>query len=219
MSEMLNRALGRARSAAGLPPSLEKIDFHSGLGDSAFVLYGLARALKPKVAVEIGSARGKSACYVGTALKQNGEGKLYAIDPHTQTEWNDLNSVDTLAEMRKNIATLGLSEQIEIVREMSGEVAKTWTKAIDVLFIDGDHSYEGVKRDWELFSPHVSQFGVVVFHDTIWDLRPDPRYARKDMGVPAFVEELRSTGYPVITLDRDFGVSMVQPTLRGVALR
>jgi hypothetical protein len=39
------------------------------------------------------------------------------------------------------------------------------------------------------------------------------------MGVPAFVEELRVAGYPVTTIDRDFGVSIVQPTLNGVPLR
>jgi predicted O-methyltransferase YrrM len=219
MTGVLKRALGRARSTTAFPAALETINFHSGLGDSAFMLYGLARALKPEVAVEIGSARGKSACYVGAALKQNDRGKLYAIDPHVRTDWNDLDSIDTLAEMRANIKTLHLESHVEIVREMSSDAAANWSHPIDMLFIDGDHSYEGVKRDWELFSPHVSSFGVVVFHDTIWDLRSDARYARKDMGVPAFVEELRSTGYPVITLDRDFGVSMVQPIPGGIALK
>lgn len=208
-----------------LPPAfvgadrpLSEVDFSSGLGDSAFLLYGLARSLKPRVAVEIGSARGKSASYVGRALKENGSGKLYAIDPHTRTDWNDIESVDTLSLMRRNLKSLGVESQVEIVREMSHSVATRWSLPIDLLFIDGDHSYDGVKRDWELFSPFVTSFGLVVFHDTIWDLRPDPRYSRADMGVPAFVEELRAGGYPVITLDNDFGVSIVQPTKGGVAL-
>jgi predicted O-methyltransferase YrrM len=64
---------------------LPAVDFASGLGDSAWLLHGLARSLKPKVCVEIGSARGKSACYVGLALMENGFGKIYAIDPHTKT--------------------------------------------------------------------------------------------------------------------------------------
>jgi hypothetical protein len=76
-----------------------------------------------------------------------------------------------------------------------------------------------VKRDWELFSPHVSTFGLVVFHDTMWELKPDSPYSRSDMGVPALVEELRLRGYPVTTLDKDFGVSIVQPTVSGVPLR
>lgn len=38
-------------------------------------------------------------------------------------------------------------------------------KPIDFLYIDGDHTYEGVKKDWELYSPLVRAGGLVVFHD------------------------------------------------------
>jgi predicted O-methyltransferase YrrM len=197
----------------------ETFDFQSGLGDSAWVLYGLARSLKPKVCVEIGSARGKSACAVGLALRRNGGGKLYAIDPHSPTDWNDTHSVDTLALMQAHLERAGAAGYVEIVRKTSGEAAKGWDKKIDLIFIDGDHSYEGVKADWDLFLPHMAEFGVVVFHDTIWDLRPDPKLSRADMGVPRFVDELRAAGYPVITLDQNFGVSLVQPRIGGVKLR
>lgn len=220
MRDILRRALNKARrTIPGVTPKLDEMDFHSGLGDSAYLLYGLARALKPQVAVEIGSARGKSACYIGRALKENGAGKLFAIDPHTRTDWNDENSVDTLDEMRRNLGALKLDAQVEIIRDVSERAAARWMLPIDMLFIDGDHSYEGVKRDWDLFSPHVTSFGVVVFHDTMWELTPDSPYSRSDMGVPAFVEELRQGGYPVLTLNRDFGVSIVQPTPNGVPLR
>jgi len=202
------------------PPrdQLDRLDYFSGLGDSAYLLFGLARALKPQTVVEIGSARGKSACFLGMALKENGSGKLYAIDPHAPTAWNDLESTDTIEEMRRNISALGLEEIVEIVRMTSGEAVKSWTRPIDLLFIDGDHSFAGVKSDWDSFSPFVIEFGVVVFHDTMWDRQPDKRFQRPDMGVPAFVESLRAEGYPVITLDKDHGVSVVQPRRGGVSL-
>ena len=38
-------------------------------------------------------------------------------------------------------------------------------RRVDFLFIDGDHTYEGVKRDFELYSPLVKSGGVVAFHD------------------------------------------------------
>ena len=198
---------------------VETFDFKSGLGDSAWLLYGLARSIKPKVCVEIGSARGRSACAVGLALRRNGGGRLYAIDPHSVTNWNDTNSVDSFAIISENLRKAGVTEFVEIIRQTSGEAAKGWDKKVDLIFIDGDHSYEGVKADWELFLPHLNEFGVVVFHDTLWDLRPDPEIARTDMGVPRFVDELRAAGYPVITIDQNFGVSLVQPRLGGVKLR
>ena len=216
----VGRAINRAMNK--VPPhahdQLGYIDFRSGLGDCAWLLYSLVKAKKPQVCVEIGSARGKSACYVGQALKENGAGKLYAIDPHAPTEWNDEGSTDSFAIITANLASAGVSEQVEIVRKLSDEAAKGWSRKIDILFIDGDHSYEGVKRDWDLFTPHMNPFGIVLFHDTLWSLQPEDPNFRKDMGVPRFVEELRQQGYPCITIDRDYGVTMVQPAVGGVSL-
>lgn len=196
----------------------ESIDFSSGLGDSAWLLYGLARSLKPKVCVEIGSARGKSACYIGMALRENGLGRLYAIDPHVKTSWNDSNSVETIEHITNNLNSLELGDYVEIVRENSDVAARRWNQPIDLLFIDGDHSYEGVRRDWEAFSKFLTEFGVTIFHDTLWDLAPHPEWSRSDMGVPRLVNELRREGYPVITINQDFGVSLVQGVKSGVPL-
>jgi predicted O-methyltransferase YrrM len=211
LATRLHRALLQAKAGS--------IDFHSGLGDSANLLYGLVRAMKPEICVEIGSARGKSACYIGMALKENGNGKLYAIDPHTRTEWNDSRSLETLNIFRANISALGLTEQVVIVHSFSSEAAQNWTRPIDLIFIDGDHTYDGVKQDWELFVPHVRPFGVVLFHDTIWDLITDQERVRPDMGVPRFVDELREQGYQTVTINRDCGLSLIQPTLGGRPLR
>lgn len=45
-------------------------------------------------------------------------------------------------------------------------------RKLDYLFIDGDHTYEGVKKDFEMYSPLVKEKGIVVFHDiahhTVW---------------------------------------------------
>lgn len=193
--------------------------FASGLGDSAWLLYALVRSLKPEVAVEIGSARGKSTCFIGQGLRENGRGRLFAIDPHQTTNWNDTGAADSLAMLKQNLRRVGVECHVEIVRMMSADVAKDWNQPIDLLLIDGDHSYEGVKRDWELFSPFVRSTGVVVFHDTAWELcGQKSEYYRADMGVPRFVESLREAGYPVVTLYRDCGVSLVQPVQHGLPL-
>ena len=47
----------------------------------------------------------------------------------------------------------------------SADVAASWASPIDLLFIDGDHSEEGTRSDWDAFSPHVVVGGVVIFHD------------------------------------------------------
>jgi predicted O-methyltransferase YrrM len=206
------------RIETGSLVDLQSLDISSGLGDSAWLLFGLVRSMKPTTCVEIGSARGKSACFIGAALRENQSGTLYAIDPHCLTSWNDTESIDTYEIMLQNLQRAGVTDYVEIIRQTSDLVAQNWQLPIDMIFIDGDHSYEGVKRDWEYFSRFVQPFGVVVFHDTLWDLKPDHRY-RSDMGVPRFVDELRQSGYPVTTLDKDFGVSIAQPAKQGVPLR
>ena len=193
---------------------------NTGLGRTAWILYGLVRSLQPEVAVEIGTARGWSACHIGLALRENIKGRLYAIDPHSDTAWNDVGSrgESSLPALRQKLRRMRLDDYVEIVRMESRAAAVGWKKPIDLLFIDGDHSYAGVKADWELFSPHLSRFGVAVFHDTTWQYhRGDPFY-REDMGVPRFVEELRLAGHPVVTIDRDCGISLVQRPSGGIPL-
>lgn len=56
----------------------------------------------------------------------------------------------------------------------------------DVAFIDGDHSYEGVRQDWLLWSPLVREGGLVAFHDT-W---PDSA-VNTEPGVARWCDELR----------------------------
>ena len=47
----------------------------------------------------------------------------------------------------------------------SSQVAKAWDKPIGVLFIDGNHSYEGCKADIDNYYPHMAKGGVMLFHD------------------------------------------------------
>jgi predicted O-methyltransferase YrrM len=49
--------------------------------------------------------------------------------------------------------------------ERSQEAGRRWSAPVDLVFIDGDHSQEACRLDWELFSPWVTPGGVVVFHD------------------------------------------------------
>jgi len=52
------------------------------------------------------------------------------------------------------------SKTLEEIKRIIG------TRGIDFLFIDGDHTYEGVKRDFEMYSPLVNSGGMIAFHDT-----------------------------------------------------
>ena len=66
-----------------------------------------------------------------------------------------------------------------LVKERLGEMS------LDFLFIDGDHSYQGVKMDFEMYSPLVREGGMIALHD----IAP---HRDKDVGVPDFWNELRN---------------------------
>ena len=81
-------------------------------------------------------------------------------------------------------------------------------KKIDFLFIDADHTYEGVKRDFELYSQLVAEGGLIGFHDIA------PIAPSADYGVRRFWEELKpSHNWQEIIANpkqRGFGIGLLQ---------
>lgn len=59
-------------------------------------------------------------------------------------------------------------------------------RKVDLLFIDADHSYEGVKRDFELYSPLVTAGGTIAFHDIV------PHPPSYGCGVDVFWNEIKT---------------------------
>jgi len=129
-----------------------------------------------KSIVEIGSYYGSSSCFLANGSAK--EAKLFCIDTwknHNmigdRDDPNDINLLphDTFEVFLKN--TNKYQKKIIPVRGWSYEVINLINKKIDkidFLFIDGDHTYEGVKRDWSLYFPFLKTNSIVVFHDTAW---------------------------------------------------
>lgn len=117
-------------------------------------------------AVEIGSYLGASSCFIAAGLRDSS--KLICID----TWENDAMSEgkrSTEREFDENTRTF--RSKIIKVKGYSKEVVEevyNITHTIDLLFIDGDHSYEGCKTDWDLYSPFLKSGGCVIFHDIGW---------------------------------------------------
>jgi predicted O-methyltransferase YrrM len=51
------------------------------------------------------------------------------------------------------------------LEKLSHEVAVSWSDAIDLLFIDGNHAERAVEQDWRDWSPFVRAGGVALLHD------------------------------------------------------
>jgi predicted O-methyltransferase YrrM len=77
---------------------------------------------------------------------------------------------------------------------------------LDFLFIDGDHTYEGVKKDFEMYGPLVRRGGFIAFHDIVPDYytRYGVKTASYTGGVPRFWNEIRES-YDYIEIVEDWG--------------
>lgn len=56
---------------------------------------------------------------------------------------------------------------------------------LDFLLIDGDHTYKGVKQDFEMYSRLVSEDGIIAFHDIV------PNKTSPDLEVHRFWNEIK----------------------------
>ena len=124
--------------------------------------------LNCKSVLEIGSYVGASACCFGAAMKASGFGKVYCIDT-----WNNEGMAEGLRDTWQEfkINTVNCRDYIVPVRGFSTEVVEdvaSHTGSLDLLFIDGDHSYEGVKADWDAYNRFLKPGAIVVFHDCGW---------------------------------------------------
>ena len=118
------------------------------------------------VAVEIGSYRGKSACYIGSAMPKSAH--LWCIDPWDDSDDNRYGFVFTdenLQLFNRNVEMCGLSSRVTPVRGFSSEVAGGWERPISFLYIDGGHEHDEVLADIDGFAPHMVSGGVILFDD------------------------------------------------------
>jgi predicted O-methyltransferase YrrM len=129
-------------------------------------LYKLSRNLK--WIAEIGSYVGASSCCFGVAVKEYQLGKIICIDTWKNDAMTE-GEMETRLEFDKN--TMNFREFIVPICGFSTDVVdqvKSYTSYLDLLFIDGDHSYEGVKADWDSYKSLLRVGSIVVFHDFQW---------------------------------------------------
>lgn len=125
-------------------------------------------AASKRQVLEIGSYVGASASCFATAHRDAGFGKIYCIDTWTNDAMSE-GGRDTYAEFIAN--TSPFSRFILPLRGFSIDMVdqvRNLTDHVELFFIDGDHSYEGVKSDWEAYKHLLRPGSIVVLHDWGW---------------------------------------------------
>jgi len=113
------------------------------------------------IAVEIGVFEGLNT--VGIAKSLSLEGKLYAIDPFfTGSLGISYGKMIAYSYAKRN----KVSNKVFFIKKFSFEATKEVPNDIEFIFIDGDHSLEGIERDWLDWSDKTKVGGVIALHDT-----------------------------------------------------
>jgi predicted O-methyltransferase YrrM len=153
-------AMARAEHVPGWFNAVNAAAFRGVMGD-----------IRPRTVVEIGSYLGRSTVLLGLALQHFGpaDARLVAIDPHTgdrqQLEALGLTTLPTLDLCRLHIAGNGLADLVDLTVARSDDAAVGWTGDIDLLFVDGWHSYDAVRSDITNWATRLAPGGLACFDD------------------------------------------------------
>ncbi len=116
--------------------------------------------------VEIGTYKGGSAALISKYLSENV--RLTTIDIFDKPPRGSIppdGKLPTYEDARSTIIKEGNIKKVKIIKGVSWSVVKKWKKNIDILFIDGDHRYKAVKRDFNIWEPYVIKGGYILIHD------------------------------------------------------
>lgn len=190
---------------------LDQGSWHSHL----YFAFFITRVLKPKRFVELGSFRGTSFRGFLEASKQI----QWNLDAHAIDSWEGDEHAGFYGEdvYRNFVSSLKpYQEDCTVsVHKMRFDKALALfeDRSIDLLHIDGLHTYEAVQEDFEKWLPKMSEKGVVLFHDIM--------VKKADFGVWKFWDEVKKH-YPSIQFDFCNGLGVIvihgEKNLKGLEM-
>jgi predicted O-methyltransferase YrrM len=156
----------------------------------------------PETVLEIGTGRGGTLFLLAQAARENA--LLVSLDAPDDARFGARPEYAARARLYRS---LGRRTQRVVFLAADSHVPETLAhvrqilagRLIDVLFIDGDHTFEGVASDFRMYAPLVRSGGLVAFHDIV------PGLAENVGGVPAFWQSVRAPDSVEFVEDWDQG--------------
>lgn len=131
------------------------------------------------VIVNIGAGTGTSSLAFAESRR---DAKIYTVDI---SDGGPLGGMENEVNAFNDTNDSGLTLPTQIVGD-SKSIGKTWREPADLVFIDGDHSYQGCLGDIQAWRKHVKPGGLLALHDYDRDVWPDVARAVEDSKLKDF---------------------------------
>ena len=132
-----------------------------------FFAYDVVRNFKPDVLVELGSYKGTSSLAFMQGVKDSAlSTDLYFVDCWEGEEQTGFYTEDVYTQFINLADKYFKNLKVHPLKMYFDEALKQFKdKSVDVLHIDGLHTYDAVKHDYDTWAPKVKDNGVILFHD------------------------------------------------------
>jgi Methyltransferase domain len=160
--------------------------------DGALLLYELARLVSSGCIVEVGSYRGRSTVALARGSAAGSNVPVYAVEPHEEFVGvlGGVFGPEDRAAFFQTMLRTGAYRQVRLVNLSSEVLSGGWPVPVALLWLDGDHAYQSVRRDFDAWAPHLTAGCDLVLDDAA-----DP-----ELGPFRLAEELGSEGWERVRL-------------------
>jgi predicted O-methyltransferase YrrM len=174
-------------------------------------LLSLLASRKPLNVMEIGTRKGGTFFLLSRVCDENA--KIISLD-YKYPSLEIKKALKYFAKKKQKIIVIeGDSHNEATLLKIKSVLCE---KYFDFLFIDGDHAYDGVKKDYEMYSKFVKVGGTIAFHDIVPDYstKHGQKTAAYTGGVPVYWKELKAQGFETIEFveqsDQDgYGIGVI----------
>lgn len=158
------KLINRFGGAFGHNTNVKSGNLGFGLIHSSFI-----NTMRPERILCIGSQKGFIPAILAMACQNNNFGHVDFVDAgkysNEKCDWGGIGFWKE-NDPKKHFAQLGLEKYINTYVMTSKEFSEKYkNRKYEYIYIDADHSYEGVKLDYKLFWPRLTSGGIMSFHD------------------------------------------------------